>query len=40
MVQKLSMQVVNRFFPDAWAVSTYLGAQYDLVEWWEPYKVT
>lgn len=31
-------EVVDRFFPDNWVISIYMGLVLNLWDWWEPYK--
>lgn len=31
-------EIVDRFFPDTWVVSMYMGIVIDLLDWWSPYK--
>lgn len=31
-------EIVDRFFPDTWVVSMYMGIVIDLLDWWNPYK--
>ncbi|KAL7298837.1 hypothetical protein TKK_0008576 [Trichogramma kaykai] len=31
-------EIVDRFFPDIWVISVYMGIIIDLVDWWSPYK--
>ncbi|XP_058790000.1 WASH complex subunit 5 isoform X2 [Phymastichus coffea] len=31
-------EVVDRFFPDTWVISVYMGIVIDLWDWWNPYK--
>ncbi|XP_051156223.1 WASH complex subunit 5 isoform X2 [Leptopilina boulardi] len=31
-------EIVDRFFPDTWAISVYMGIVIDLWDWWAPYK--
>ncbi|XP_011504242.1 PREDICTED: WASH complex subunit strumpellin [Ceratosolen solmsi marchali] len=31
-------EVVDRFFPDSWVISVYMGIVIDLWDWWSPYK--
>jgi WASH complex subunit strumpellin len=31
-------EIVDKFFPDNWVVSVYMGFTFNLVDWWEPYK--
>lgn len=31
-------EIVDRFFPDTWAISVYMGIVIDLWDWWSPYK--
>lgn len=31
-------EIVDRFFPDTWVISIYMGIVIDLWDWWNPYK--
>ena len=31
-------EIVDRFFPDTWVISVYMGIVIDLRDWWNPYK--
>ncbi len=31
-------EIADKFFPDNWVISVYMGITVNLVEWWEPYK--
>lgn len=31
-------EIVDRFFPDNWVVSLYMGIVVDLLDWWTPFK--
>ncbi|XP_043465727.1 WASH complex subunit 5 isoform X3 [Leptopilina heterotoma] len=31
-------EIVDRFFPDTWVISVYMGIVIDLWDWWVPYK--
>ena len=31
-------EIVDRFFPDTWVISIYMGIVIDLIDWWNPYK--
>ena len=31
-------EIVDRFFPDTWGISVYMGIVIDLWDWWLPYK--
>ncbi|KAJ8673596.1 hypothetical protein QAD02_004858 [Eretmocerus hayati] len=31
-------EIVDRFFPDTWIISVYMGLVIDLSDWWNPYK--
>ena len=31
-------EIVDRFFPDTWVISVYMGIVIDLLDWWGPYK--
>ncbi|XP_001600214.3 WASH complex subunit 5 [Nasonia vitripennis] len=31
-------EIVDRFFPDTWVISVYMGIVIDLWDWWSPYK--
>ena len=31
-------EIVDKFFPDNWVISIYLGMIIDLLDWWSPYK--
>lgn len=31
-------EIVDRFFPDSWVISVYMGIVIDLWDWWLPYK--
>ena len=31
-------EIVDKFFPDNWILSVYMGSIFNLVDWWEPYK--
>lgn len=31
-------EIVDRFFPDNWVISIYMGTVINLCDWWSPYK--
>lgn len=31
-------EIVDKFFPDSWVISIYMGIVIDLIDWWSPYK--
>lgn len=31
-------EIVDRFFPDNWVISVYMGIVVNLFDWWFPYK--
>lgn len=31
-------EVVDKYFPDNWVISVYMGMTVNLLDWWEPYK--
>ncbi|KAE8748690.1 hypothetical protein FOCC_FOCC004493 [Frankliniella occidentalis] len=31
-------EVVDKYFPDNWVISVYMGMTMNLLDWWEPYK--
>lgn len=31
-------EVVDKYFPDNWVISVYMGITINLLDWWEPYK--
>ncbi|XP_014219163.1 WASH complex subunit 5 [Copidosoma floridanum] len=31
-------EIVDRFYPDSWIISVYMGIVIDLCDWWSPYK--
>lgn len=34
----LMREIVDRFFPDNWMISIYMGIVINLCDWWSPYK--
>ena len=33
-------EIVDKYFPDNWIISVYMGSIYNLVDWWDPYKAS
>ena len=33
-------EIVDKHFPDNWVISIYMGITVDLIDAWEPYKVS
>jgi WASH complex subunit strumpellin len=40
MWQAKMREIVDKHFPDNWVINLYMGITVDLIDAWEPYKVS